>query len=447
MRIEIPREAERFGANHIYGLQKVYEFDSGPHHEASGDEDSVIQRLSYEQLYEIEKEMAIVVPIRDEKLKLLEGVLFGIPHHCLVIVVSNSKREPVDRFTMEHKALEVLARFTRKRLLHLHQKDPVLSDALARAGYDYLLDEDGLVRDGKAEGMIVATLLACLAGKRYVGFIDADNYFPGAVHEYIKEYAAGFALSNSDYSMVRIAWNSKPKIVRSHLYFAKWGRTSVVTNHFLNKLVSHYTGFGTEVIKTGNAGEHAMTMDLALQLDYATGYAIEPYHYINLWERYGGVVGSLSSDIILRHVEIFQIESRNPHLHEAKGEAHVDQMILAALQTIYHSPICPEELKREIVQELRERGILGPGDPVPEGTYYPSLHRVDLETLRKALCNEPYAPLLERSSRPDAPPLPQAAPAGRETLENGHPGDTGDELPEEAAAPALENGKTDAPPA
>ena len=46
--------------------------------------------------------------------------------------------------------------------------------------------------------MILATVLAHLAGRRYVGFIDADNYFPGGVHEYVRGYAAGFARSNEE---------------------------------------------------------------------------------------------------------------------------------------------------------------------------------------------------------------------------------------------------------
>ena len=49
--------------------------------------------------------------------------------------------------------------------------------------------------------MILATFLGMLTGKIH-RFIDSDNYFPGAVHEYVKEYAAGFLMSHSKYSMV-----------------------------------------------------------------------------------------------------------------------------------------------------------------------------------------------------------------------------------------------------
>jgi len=77
----------------------------------------------------IQKEMAIVVPVRNERIKLIEGVLCGIPNHCLVIIVSNSPREPIDRFAMEKDAIEHLGRFMDKRLLIVHQKDPAVSAA------------------------------------------------------------------------------------------------------------------------------------------------------------------------------------------------------------------------------------------------------------------------------------------------------------------------------
>lgn len=427
MRIEIPREAERFGANHIFGVQKVYELDSGLCQDAPAAENSVIQNLPYETLYEIERDMAVVVPIRDERLKLLEGVLFGIPHQCTVIVVSNSRRAPVDRFKMERDAIETWSRFTQKRLLLIHQKDPFLARALAEAGYPYILDETERIADGKAEGMIAATLLARLLGKRYIGFIDADNYFPGAVYEYVHEYAAGFALSNSPYTMVRIVWHSKPKVVQSQLFFAKYGRTSVVTNRFLNQLISYYTGFETEVVRTGNAGEHAMTIELAMLLDYATGYAIEPYHYIDLLEKYGGVIESAHPEVMQHQVNLFQIESRNPHLHESKGEAHIDEMIFAALQVIYHSRICPEPIKREVLRELYRRGILAKGEEPPSPRIYPSLLHVDLEAFLNALWRAPYAEQLDALiQRPShrrhlpQPPMASAEGDGSSTIASPH---------------------------
>ncbi len=390
MRIEYPRETERFGAISLYGVQKVFELDSGLG--AFGrpeDEESTVRRLPYEELHEIAGDMAIVVPVRGERLKLLEGVLVGIPNECLTIVVSNSDREPVDRFQMEANAVRQYAKVAKKDMMIVHQKDPALAEAFRAGGYTCMLDDTtGLIRDGKAEGMLVAKLLAKLCGKRYIGFVDSDNYFPGAVYEYVRLYAAGFAMSRSDYSMVRIAWHSKPKIRKSELYFAKWGRSSTVTNRVLNQLISDYTGFETEVIKTGNAGEHAMTMDLAMLLDYSTGYSIEPQHYISLLEKFGGIRESPHPEVMKKQIEIYQLESRNPHLHESKGDEHIQRMVEQALQVIYHSFTCPQAVKQEIESELD-------GQSVGRPTYYPALTNVDLTAFRNVLESQPCARLFQ----------------------------------------------------
>ncbi|MEZ4519341.1 MAG: mannosyl-3-phosphoglycerate synthase [Chloroflexota bacterium] len=135
-----------------------------------------------------------------------------------------ARRQPVDRFALEREAFERYSRFTDKRVVVVHQQDPAIAEAFRRSGYEELIDpETNLVRGGKAEGMLMATMLARLAGAKYIGFVDADNYFPGAVLEYVHEYAAGFAMANSRLAMIRIAWHSKPKIIEDSLFFAKWG--------------------------------------------------------------------------------------------------------------------------------------------------------------------------------------------------------------------------------
>lgn len=172
--------------------------------------------------------MAIVIPTKDEKLKLFEGVISGVPHDCLIIVVSNSQVDRVDRFRMEADTLAQFCQFSQRKALVLHQKDPVLAEALEQAGYTDLLGKDGLVRNGKAEGMVIGWLMAKLAKKDYIGFIDADNYFPGSVWEYAKCYATGFSMATSPYAMVRILWRYKPKISMG-IYFKKMG-TGITDN-------------------------------------------------------------------------------------------------------------------------------------------------------------------------------------------------------------------------
>lgn len=397
MRIELPKSFERVGAVRLGELQKVFELDAGVGDDPPAEAARAIRAVSYRELHRIQRDMAIVIPVKGERLKLIEGVLCGVPHACLTIVVSNSARSAVDRFGIEKDAVHDFCNFVGKRVLIAHQKDPALAKAFAESGYRKILTPNGTVRDGKAEGMLIGTLLAYLAGKKYVGFIDSDNYFPGAVEEYVREYAAGFAISQAKHAMVRIAWHSKPKIVESKLFFRKWGRSTVNTNRLLNRLIGHYTGFETEIVKTGNAGEHALTMDLAMSLEYSAGYSIEPYHIVNLLERHGGIVPSSSASTVPR-VEVFQIESRNPHLHEAGDESHIDSMQLQAMQAIYHSPLCPDTIKREIAVDAARRGLIeNSRAPFPRLRYFPALSTIDRERFLAPIANTEYGRYLNEA--------------------------------------------------
>jgi mannosyl-3-phosphoglycerate synthase len=197
-----------------------------------------------------------------------------------------------------------------------------------------------------------------MAGKEYVGFIDADNYVPGAVNEYVKIFASGIAMSNTPYTMVRISWIYKPKVSESGLYFSKWGRVSEVTNQYLNSLISYYTGFETEIMRTGNSGEHCMSMKLAELLTYSPGFSVETYEIVNILEEFGGIVPTENQEAMDKGVEVMQVETRNPHFHEEKGDIHLKEMFNGSLGCIYHSNICPPRLREKVIEELHERGIL-----------------------------------------------------------------------------------------
>lgn len=409
MRLDLPRLRERFGAVLFYGMQSVYELDSGVAEDQRGTaKNDALQRIEHERLHAALRDMVIVVPVREERLKLLDGVLAGIPNACQVIVVSNSTRHPIDRYQLEKDLVETFSAYTQRPIMVAHQKDPKLAQAFADAGYHDIIGDDGLIRNGKAEGMILATALAKLTGRRTIGFIDSDNYFPGAVLEYCHLYAAGFSMIKRDeHTFVRISWNSKPKVMDNSLYFAKWGRSSIVTNRFLNKLVSHYTGFETEVIRTGNAGEHALTIDLAMKMGHSSGYSIEPYQLIYLMEQFGGVLEPELRNGFARHVNVLQIESRNPHLHEYKGEEHVEKMIEASLSVIYHSPLCPDKIKQNIARELDKRDIRAADETLPKLRQYPPLKQMNLHAFWSAIRDENYGASLQEPERTSAP-LPSA---------------------------------------
>ena len=356
MKLDLPRYTERFGATSLHGVQRVYELDSG-FDDGSPVSESIVN-IGNNQIVDIERRMAIVIPTKGERLRLLEGVLSGIPHDCLTIIVSNSPRQPVDRYKLEKESLQQFNRFVGRNAFILHQRDPVVSEVLRDVGYNSILAPDGTVRSGKAEGMVIGMLLAKMAGKEYVGFIDADNYVPGAVNEYAKIFASGIAMSQTPYTMVRISWIYKPKISETGLYFSKWGRVSEITNQHLNTLVSYYTGFETEVVRTGNSGEHCMSLKLAELLTYSSGYAIESYEIVNILEEFGGIIPTVNQDAMDKGVEIMQVETRNPHFHEDKGDDHLKEMVVGSLGSIYHSKICPPKVREKILEALRSKNML-----------------------------------------------------------------------------------------
>ena len=379
MRLADSFRSERFGAVRIHELQRVIELDSGMSAGAGS------RIVAPDELHAVESQMVIVVPCMNESRGVIEGVLSGIPHDCLIVLVSNSDRAPVDRYEIEAQTVEQFCRLAGRSAIAVHQRDPGVAGAFKAAGMPELIDDEGLVRAGKGEAMLIGMALAAMTGRRYLGYVDADNYVPGSVHEYCKVYAAGLHLADSPYAMVRISWHSKPKLRDGRLFFSRKGRSSAITNEWLNRFLAEYSGFGTEVIATGNAGEHAMTLDLGLKLRLAGGFAVEPYEYLDLFEQFGGVLESTSADVMANSVPVLQIETRNPHFHDNKGEEHVQGMRMQALNVLYHSPVTLPSVRQAIVEFMVEQGALGIGQEPPRERVYPPVGTLDLDLLYDAL--------------------------------------------------------------
>ncbi len=391
MRIENTRLVEHLGSVKIHGVRRILELDSGARAVTHLEENLDTQTIGQDSIEAIEQRMAIVLSIKNEDLKAFEGVLMGVPHNCLIIVISNSRTDEIDAFRSEQDILSRFCSATKRQALIVHQKDPVLAEALEHVGYTEILDEEGLVRNGKSEGMLIGILLAKLHEKDYVGFIDTDNYIPGAVWEYVKHFAIGFILAKSPYAMVRVLWRYKPKFL-GELYFKKWGRVSEITNKFINHFISTQGKFESEIIKTANAGEHAMSMELAEKLTYASGYGIETQELISVFEQFGGILPIVKNTVAERGVEIFQTETINPHLHEERGEDHLMQeMLLPSLSIIYHSPICESSTKQRIFDQLLEQKCLEPDEEVPCVQLIPPLQQVDMHRFAQYL--EPQLPI------------------------------------------------------
>jgi len=385
MRLADSFRSERFGAVRIHELQRVIELDSGAVADAGQPGLSTGSRIvGPEALRAVETQLVIVVPCMNETRSVIEGVLSGIPHDCLIVLVSNSDRSPVDRYEIEAQTVEQFCRLAGRSAVTVHQRDPGLAAAFKAAGMEELID-DGLVRRGKGEAMLIGMALAAMTGRRYVGYVDADNYVPGAVHEYCKAYAAGLHIAGSPYSMVRISWHSKPKLRDGRLFFSRRGRSSEVTNEWLNRLLAEYSGFGTEVIATGNAGEHAMSLDLGLKLRLAGGFAVEPYEYVDLFEQFGGVLESNDPEVMMNSVPVVQIETRNPHFHDNKGEEHVQGMRMQALNVVYHSPVTLPAVRQAIIEFMVGQGALEVGQEPQRERVYPPVGSLDLDLLYDGL--------------------------------------------------------------
>jgi len=56
--------------------------------------------------------------------------------------------------------------------------------------------------------------------------------------------------------------------------------------------------------------------------------------------------------IIKKGVKIFQIESRDPHLHEEKGDEHLADMMEDSLLAINNSKICNIDLTKQLKNHL-----------------------------------------------------------------------------------------------
>ncbi|WP_456366261.1 mannosyl-3-phosphoglycerate synthase [Thermococcus sp.] len=384
MLLEAPVYKELFGAVEIYEVLKVIKLDSQTKEVGS----LTVRNVPREDIYRTLEDIAVVVPMKDEKLQLVDGVLKAIPHQCPIIIVSNSKREGPNVFKQEVDLVKHFYSLTKSRIVMVHQRDPGIAEAFREVGYTEILDGES-VRSGKGEGMIIGMLSAKALGAKYVGFIDADNYIPGSVNEYVKDYAAGFLMSESDYSMVRLSWRHKPKVSTRGLYFRKWGRVSEITNRYMNALFGVATGFETNIIVTGNAGEHAMSMKLADVMPFSTGYSIEPYELVYLFETFGQwKEREKFKEVYDQGVEVFQIETLNPHLHEDKGQEHVRDMILSSLGTIYHSELATESLRKAILEDLRIHSLIGENEEPPKPKVMPPIGGVDVKKWMKTVENE-----------------------------------------------------------
>ncbi|MEM0347136.1 MAG: mannosyl-3-phosphoglycerate synthase [Zestosphaera sp.] len=365
--IRYPFKFETYGAVRIYDVTRtvsLYGIDFEKRHGAFG--------LTSENLTRIAESTAIVVPVKDEDPLVLEGVLRAVPLHSPLIVVSNSSTKPLDVYSNEVDIAKNIHQLSGRSVIVLHQKDPLIAELLKSEVPDLIDESEGLVRDGKGEGLLIGTLAAEGINSKYVGYVDSDIYIPGAVLEYSLIYYTALAMSRSPYKMVRISWGFKGWYGEEFL-LRRWGRVSAVVSSVLNNALSKGRKFETDIIKTSNSGEHAMSIELAKILGFASKYAIETYELVHLLETcYIGLREGLCS-ALPNTIDILQVESRNPHLHVQKGELHILEMLAESLGVIYHSRLADQYIKNSILRILREFSY-EEEPPKPKTYEYPKIN-------------------------------------------------------------------------
>jgi len=119
-------------------------------------------------------------------------------------------------------------------------------------------------------------------------------------------------------------------------------------------------------------------MKLAEILPYATGFAVEPGELTALFEGFGGILPSADTAASKQGVEVFQIETKNPHFHEEKGGRHLNNMLVPGQAIIYHSPLCGKALKEQIRDGLIKQGAITPEDELVKPLITPPLRQADL---------------------------------------------------------------------
>ncbi|MCE4616591.1 MAG: mannosyl-3-phosphoglycerate synthase [Aeropyrum sp.] len=362
--LSLPSKFEVFGAVRIYDVARVLSLAGKP---KAGPPNIVYVDRS--ELEDVASRTAIVVPVKDEDMLTLENVLRSIPTESPVIIISASSKEPVDRVEAEAELARLISRTLVRDVALIYQHDRAWGEALSGTSLEPLL-EGGTIRRGKGEGMLLGLVVAAALGADFVGYIDSDNYVPGSALEYSWIYYSSFARARTSYTMVRIQWPFKGKLAASDLYLRKRGRVSSITNSILNYNLSVLKKIETDIIKTANSGEHALTVKMGLSMKWAGGFAVESYQLV--WALENCFIGLEEGrcPATPEHVEIRQVSPLNPHIHAERGDEHIAEMTSISLGTIYHSRLATPEVRQRIESRLKELGF--EGDPPQPRVYDPS---------------------------------------------------------------------------
>jgi mannosyl-3-phosphoglycerate synthase len=141
-----------------------------------------------------------------------------------------------------------------------------------------------------------------------------------------------------------------------------------------------------------------MSLRLAEVLPFASGYAVETYELVHILEEFGGSVTDHS--IRQKGVQILQIETKNPHIHEAReSKKHLTKdMLLPSLSAVYHSSLCETSIKARILETLVAQGCLKLGEEPSAPIIYPPIKTIEFERFSESMKQQlsAYSPQAER---------------------------------------------------
>ena len=292
----------------------------------------ILETDTLDDIHYFSSRTAFVISHKSESAETLQGVLWYLPTNSPIIVVTNSPLAEMEQLKQHLKEHLVYHR----HVYLVHQKDEAVARFFAASGVHHILGDDGRVLDGKGEGMYVGTLFAALLGyPRWVVFYDADNLVPCALLEYTLAMGRLFTANNvntfypehasADLHNVRICWASKPEIKHGKLQYTPLGRCTAVVSPLFSSLLEGWFGLPDYPINSSNAGEQGLSMAAATTLRFSSRYSVETFQFLELLMKASAINGSPRGAILQ------QYQSKSPHFHTKRDDAHVRKMIAESL--------------------------------------------------------------------------------------------------------------------
>ena len=346
---------------------------------------------------------AFVICHKQERLETLLGVLWYLPAHSPILVVTNCPEQEFSE--LKREVAEQFSHHT--RIYVIHQKDAFIAQFFRDRGVHAILNSEGTVVDGKGEGMYIGTLCALLLGfPEWILFFDADNFVPSALLEYTLAMGRLFLSAEDQPSAapgrnpqvageahcrehdqvlhnVRICWASKPdrggdpseKVL---------GRCTSVVSPLVNGLLEEHFGLHDASIAVSNAGEQGMTIATAQALRFSSGFSVETFQLLDLLSK--------GADRQTR-VTLQQYQAMSPHFHEKKGEVHIRNMIAESLGSFFlFEPFLSRPVLRQVWQIYQDLVL-----EIRYPTVYPALQ--DLQVRSDEVSMDRYRLCWERGSR------------------------------------------------